>query len=50
MDKETFKKRFINHSDEDLILMATKNAEKYNPEAVLAAKEILSEEILISKP
>jgi len=43
MDKETFKKRFINHSDEDLILMATKNAEKYNPEAVLAAKEILSE-------
>lgn len=43
MDKETFKKRFINHSDEDLILMVTKNAEKYNPEAVLAAKEILSE-------
>lgn len=43
MDKETFKKRFETHSDEDLILMATKNAEKYNPEAVLAAKEILSE-------
>ncbi|PWB19374.1 hypothetical protein [Flavobacterium sp. HTF] len=43
MDKETFKKRFETHSGDDLILMATKNAEKYNPEAVLAAKEILSD-------
>ncbi|KAF2337091.1 hypothetical protein [Flavobacterium daemonense] len=41
MDIETFRKRFVNHSDEDLILMLTKNASKYNPDALTVAKEIL---------
>lgn len=43
MDKETFKTRFTNHSNDDLILMVCKNASKYNPDAVSAAKEILLE-------
>ncbi|WP_035643819.1 hypothetical protein [Flavobacterium sp. ASV13] len=41
MDIETFRKRFVDHSDEDLILMLTKNASKYNPDALIVAKEIL---------
>ncbi|MTH16712.1 hypothetical protein [Flavobacterium sp. LC2016-01] len=41
MDIETFRKRFVDHSDEDLILMLTKNASKYNPDALVVAKEIL---------
>lgn len=43
MDIETFRKRFINHSDEELILMLTKNASKYNSDALTVAKEILVE-------
>ena len=43
MDIETFRKRFVNHSDEELILMLTKNAGKYNPDALTVAKEILIE-------
>lgn len=43
MDKETFRKRYIDYSDEELILMLTKNAGKYNPDALLVAKEILIE-------
>lgn len=43
MDIETFRKRFVNHSDEELILMLTKNASKYNPDALTVAKEILIE-------
>ena len=43
MDIETFRKRFVNHSDEELILMLTKNASKYNPDALVVAKEILIE-------
>ncbi|MWB93934.1 hypothetical protein GON26_06140 [Flavobacterium sp. GA093] len=41
MDIETFRKRFVSHSDEELILMLTKNATKYNPDALVVAKEIL---------
>jgi len=41
MDIETFRKRFTDHSDDDLILMLTKNASKYNPDALFVAKEIL---------
>lgn len=43
MDKETFKARFVNYSNEDLILMVSKNSSKYNPDAVSAGKEILLE-------
>ncbi|RZJ48827.1 MAG: hypothetical protein EOO44_19515 [Flavobacterium sp.] len=43
MDIETFRKRFVEHSDEELILMVTKNASKYNPDAIIVAKEILTE-------
>lgn len=43
MDIETFRKRFAHHSDEELILMLTKNASKYNPDALTVAKEILKE-------
>ncbi|KRB53618.1 hypothetical protein [Flavobacterium sp. Root186] len=43
MDIETFRKRFVKHSDEELIVMVTKNASKYNPDAILVAKEILTE-------
>lgn len=43
MDKETFRKRFVDYSDEELILMLTKNAAKYNPDALVVAKEILTE-------
>lgn len=43
MDKETFRKRFVNYSDEELILMLTKNATKYNPDALFVAKELLIE-------
>ncbi|MEN2416053.1 hypothetical protein [Flavobacterium mesophilum] len=41
MDIETFRRRFTDHSDDDLILMLTKNASKYNPDALFVAKEIL---------
>lgn len=41
MDIETFRKRFVHHSDEELILMLTKNAGKYNPDALIVAEEIL---------
>ncbi|MBF7091712.1 hypothetical protein IUY40_09175 [Flavobacterium sp. ALJ2] len=41
MDIETFRKRFVSHSDEELVLMLTKNASKYNPDALVVAKEIL---------
>lgn len=41
MDIETFRKRFVDHSNDDLILMLTKNASKYNPDALFVAKEIL---------
>jgi hypothetical protein len=43
MDIDTFKKRFQNYSDKELILMLTKSPEKYNPDALLVAKEILNE-------
>jgi hypothetical protein len=43
MDIDTFKKRFLNYSDKELILMLTKSPEKYNPDALLVAKEILIE-------
>jgi hypothetical protein len=43
MDKETFRKRYIDYSDDELILMLTKNASKYNPDALTVAKEILTE-------
>ncbi|AYN03874.1 hypothetical protein [Flavobacterium sp. 140616W15] len=42
MDIETFRKRFVSYSDEELILMLTKNASKYNPDALVVAKEILT--------
>ncbi|MDX6182991.1 hypothetical protein SGQ44_11775 [Flavobacterium sp. Fl-77] len=41
MDIETFRKRFVHYSDEELILMLTKNASKYNPDALVVANEIL---------
>lgn len=41
MDTETFRKRFVNYSDKELILMSTKNAAKYNPDALMVAKQIL---------
>lgn len=41
MDIETFRIRFVNHSDEELVLMLTKNASKYNPDALVVAREIL---------
>jgi hypothetical protein len=43
MDIETFRKRFVNHSDEELILMLTTNANKYNSDSLIVAREILIE-------